>query len=79
MSEKNIESHDERDVVVRRGSKVDVHASEVLANTDLLNDAYDGENREHAMSLWAAAKSHPKACVWAFIMCFTIVSLSPRT
>ena len=77
MSEKNIESHDEKDVVVRRGSRISVDASEVLANNALLNDAYDGENREHAMGLWAAAKSHPKACFWAFIMCFTIVSISP--
>ncbi len=79
MSEKYIESHDEKDVVERRGSKIDARASVVLANQQLLNDAYEGENREHEMGLWAAAKSHPKACCWAFIMCFTIVSLSSRT
>ncbi|KAL9625825.1 MAG: hypothetical protein Q9160_000145 [Pyrenula sp. 1 TL-2023] len=79
MSEKNfddkhVESSDDNDVVQRRPStKVDVQASEVLANTDLLNDAYEGENREHATGLWEAAKTHPKACIWAFIMCFTIV------
>ncbi|KAL3952556.1 hypothetical protein ACCO45_012499 [Purpureocillium lilacinum] len=47
--------------------------SKVLANSDLMNDAVDGENREHEQGLWAAAKEHPWACMWAFIMCFTIV------
>ena len=75
MSEKNVQEYDE---VERRGSQIDARASVVLANQQLLNDAYAGEDREHAMGLWAAAKSHPKACCWAFIMCFTIVSLSPR-
>ena len=78
-SEKNFGTHNEEGTDVRRGSKVNVDNSEVLANSDLLNDAYDGENREHEMGLWAAAKTHPKACAWAFIMCFTIVSLSPRS
>jgi len=44
---------------------------EVLKN----QDAYDGENREHAQGTWEAFKSHPWACFWAFLMCFTIVSL----
>ena len=79
MSEKNIQAYDEKDVVERRGSAIDTRASVVLANNQLLADAYAGEDREHALGLWAAAKTHPKACCWAFIMCFTIVSLSPRT
>lgn len=54
----------------------DVLNSEVLVNTDLMNDAVDGENREHAMGVWEAVKGHPWACLWAFIMCFTIVSLT---
>lgn len=54
---------------------VDVLKSEALANPDILNDAYDGENREHAEGMWASFKTHPKACLWAFCMCFTIVSL----
>lgn len=57
------------------GQHVDTLYPEVLVNHDLFGDAVDGENREHDMSMWAAAKSHPKACIWAFIMCFTIVSL----
>jgi SP family general alpha glucoside:H+ symporter-like MFS transporter len=57
------------------GQHVDTLYPEVLVNQDLFGDAVDGENREHDMSMWAAAKSHPKACIWAFIMCFTIVSL----
>lgn len=48
---------------------------EVLANPELMNDAFDGENREHEMGVWEAAKSHPWACFWAFIFCFTIVCL----
>jgi MFS transporter, SP family, general alpha glucoside:H+ symporter len=48
--------------------------SEILVNPELMNDAFDGENREHEMGMWAAVKTHPKACFWAFIMSFTIVS-----
>jgi SP family general alpha glucoside:H+ symporter-like MFS transporter len=55
--------------------RVDVHHAEILANQDLMNDAFDGENREHEMGLWAAVKAHPWACFWAFTMCFTIVSI----
>jgi hypothetical protein len=44
-----------------------------LVDKDLMNDAFDGENREHALGVWAAAKQHPWACFWAFTMCFTIV------
>ncbi|KAK1984433.1 hypothetical protein LZ30DRAFT_557997, partial [Colletotrichum cereale] len=45
----------------------------VLANTAFMKDAFDGENEEHEQGWWEAAKTHPKACFWAFIMCFTIV------
>ncbi|PKX90745.1 maltose permease [Aspergillus novofumigatus IBT 16806] len=58
---------------VKEDGRVDAHHAEVLANKDLMNDAFDGENREHEMSLWAAVKAHPWACFWAFTMCFTIV------
>jgi SP family general alpha glucoside:H+ symporter-like MFS transporter len=51
----------------------DVENSEVLAKQDLMGDAFDGENREHEMGVWAAAKKYPWACFWAFLMCFTIV------
>jgi MFS transporter, SP family, general alpha glucoside:H+ symporter len=61
-----------------RGDEVEVHPpekpEEVLTNKDLMSDAFDGENREHEEGVWEAAKSHPWACMWAFIMCFTIVS-----
>lgn len=40
---------------------------------NILNDAYQGENREHEMGSWEAAKKHPMACLWAFVFCFTIV------
>ncbi|KAJ6456173.1 maltose permease [Mycena sanguinolenta] len=56
-----------------QNEKSDALYAEVLANQHLMNDAFDGENHEHAETLWQAAKTHPMACVWAFIMCFTIV------
>jgi hypothetical protein len=46
---------------------------EVLVDADLLNEAFDAENREHNMGVWQAIKSHPMACFWAFMMSFTIV------
>lgn len=55
---------------------VDLHHSEIKINQDLMIDAVDGENHEHEMGIWTAVKSHPWACLWAFIMCFTIVSTS---
>lgn len=55
-----------------------VKHSEVLANTEVLNDAYDGENREHQMGALEAVRKHPMACFWAFIMSFTIVRLRFR-
>lgn len=52
---------------------VEVSRSEVLANLDLMNQAIEGENREHQMGIWAAVKAYPMACLWSFMMCFTIV------
>ncbi|KAJ5198582.1 uncharacterized protein N7498_007699 [Penicillium cinerascens] len=63
---------DEKDELNSRGN-VEVHHDEVLANPDLMNDAFDGENLEHEMGVWTAVKAHPWACLWAFTMCFTIV------
>lgn len=54
-----------------------VNTGPVLADDILMNDAIDGENNEHAMTVWQAAKTYPWACFWAFMMCFTIVCLSP--
>jgi SP family general alpha glucoside:H+ symporter-like MFS transporter len=71
MSSGTIKPKDE----VYEGEQVDTQYPEVLVNPDLMGDAVDGENREHEMGMWAAVKSHPWACLWAFIMCFTIVSL----
>lgn len=48
--------------------------SEVLADKDLMSSALDGENNEHEETLWQSIKSHPMACFWAFVFCFTIVS-----
>lgn len=56
--------------------QANVDHAEVLANPELMNDAFDAEQREHEQGTWAAAKSHPWACFWAFVMCFTIVSYS---
>ncbi|KAK1564075.1 alpha glucoside transporter [Colletotrichum navitas] len=52
---------------------VDESNPKVLTDADFMNDAFDGENEEHKQGLWEAAKTHPKACFWAFIVCFTIV------
>ena len=60
------------------GEHVDILKADVLATPELMNDAFDGENREHEERIWASVKSHPWACLWAFIMCFTIVSLHSR-
>ncbi|KAK5060119.1 hypothetical protein LTR84_010003 [Exophiala bonariae] len=57
----------------QRVAQVDTNHSDVLINADLMNDAVDGENREHEMRIWEAVKSHPWACFWAFVMSFTIV------
>lgn len=54
-----------------------VHHKSDFLDPDILNDAYLGENREHQMGSWEAAKKHPMACLWAFIFCFTIVSYTP--
>lgn len=54
---------------------IDAPDTEVLGNKDLISDAIDAENQEHEMGVWEAVKTHPWACLWAFTMCFTIVSL----
>lgn len=55
--------------------KVEFQQTEkVLDDAHLLNEAFEGENKEHEMGAWEAAKKHPWACLWAFTMCFTIVS-----
>lgn len=58
--------------------KADVLHSDVLINQQLMDDAVDGENREHEMSMLAAVKQYPWACFWGSVMCFTIVSPFPR-
>jgi SP family general alpha glucoside:H+ symporter-like MFS transporter len=50
---------------------------QVLSEKDIMENAFEAENREHDMGLWEAVKDHPVACFWAFIFCFTIVSLGP--
>lgn len=57
-----------------REKDVGFHKSDDFVDPNILNDAYQGENREHEMGSWEAAKKHPMACMWAFIFCFTIVS-----
>lgn len=73
-----VESHQSDGVDIDHPEKADILHSEVLINADLMNDAVDAENREHEEGLWASVKSHPWACFWAFVMCFTIVSLFPH-
>ncbi len=54
--------------------RVDTDHAEILTKPALMENAFDGENREHEMGVWEAAKKHPWGCFWAFVMCFTIVS-----
>ncbi len=54
---------------------LDGHQAGAIVDKDLLADAFKAENVEHEMGLWEAAKTHPLACFWAFIMAFTIVSI----
>lgn len=49
--------------------------NDVLRDEELLNEAYRAENVEHQMGLWEAFKVHKLACLYAFLMAFTIVSL----
>lgn len=71
-------THNEKsgaDDVMREKSIGGGHHAEVLDNKELMTDAQIAEAREHEMTLWEAVKDHPMACFWAFIFCFTIVSL----
>lgn len=54
--------------------KHNIHQSEILVDANLMSNAYGAENREHEMGVWDAVKTHPMACFWAFVFCFTIVS-----
>ncbi|WQF77564.1 Putative major facilitator, sugar transporter, major facilitator superfamily [Colletotrichum destructivum] len=75
MSTGVVEGHDAGRVDEKQAGAhhVDAPNSKVLGDTDFMNDAFDGENEEHELGMWEAVKTHPKACFWAFIMCFTIV------
>jgi SP family general alpha glucoside:H+ symporter-like MFS transporter len=68
-------SNEKQDDLHLDAAHIDVPEAEVLGNKDLISDAIDGENQEHDMGVWEAVKTHPWACLWAFTMCFTIVSL----
>ena len=50
--------------------------SELFVDKDVMNDAFQGEAREHEMGVWEAVKEYPMACFWAFLFCFTIVCLA---
>lgn len=70
--------HDDQPVVEDTGDlkqEKGVLHQEVLGDQELMNEAFHGENAEHEQGLWESAKNHPMACIWAFIFCFTIVSL----
>ena len=63
---------------VMREKSIGGHHAEILENKDLMTDAQNAEAREHEMGLWEAVKDHPMACFWAFVFCFTIVSVPLR-
>lgn len=66
-ADRNAPPSEKGEKVEKVDEKIDVHQAEILT------DAVDGENHEHEMGVWEAAKQYPWACFWAFIMCFTIV------
>ena len=47
---------------------------ETLDDKDLLEASYEAETREKEMGVLEAVKTHPWACFWATVFCFTIVS-----
>lgn len=61
----DMERHDDAATQVGR--------DDVIHNKELLEEAFAAETHEHSMTVWQAAKSYPAACIWAFIMAFTIV------
>ena len=73
IDQKN-EAHNAAQVDMQDLEEKNVLQSEILINPDLMHDAFDGELREHEMGIWAAVKTHPMACFWAFLFSFTIVS-----
>ncbi|OSS43334.1 hypothetical protein B5807_12036 [Epicoccum nigrum] len=46
---------------------------ETLDDKDLLEASYEAETRENEMGVLEAVKTHPWACFWATVFCFTIV------
>ena len=50
---------------------------QIVMDKEMFTDAIQGENREHAMTMWEAVNTYPMACIWAFVMAFTIVSEDP--
>ena len=66
--------NDDRRVSVKDLKEHNAFHSEVLVDQDLMNNAFEAETKEHQQGVWDAVKSHPMACFWAFLFCFTIVS-----
>ena len=61
------------DIEVAPQDEKSAHRPDPISDKGLLADAFQGENQEHDMTLWQAAKTYPWGCFWAFIMAFTIV------
>ncbi|KAF2024251.1 hypothetical protein EK21DRAFT_117987 [Setomelanomma holmii] len=64
----------DRDNIDSEVTQKAAHGSpEILSDKELMNNAYEAENREHENGLWEAVMDHPMACFWAFVFCLTIV------
>jgi SP family general alpha glucoside:H+ symporter-like MFS transporter len=75
MSEKHeVQRSGSADIGIEELKDHNLMQSDILVDKELMINAYDGENAEHEETVWEAAKTHPMACLWAFIFCFTIVS-----
>lgn len=42
--------------------EVDIQHAETLKNEEFMDEAVGGENREHQLGAWEAAKTHPLVC-----------------
>ena len=73
---KNEMLYDDRSDIDHDLKQQNIDHAVISAHHEHLDDAFLGETREHEMGTWEAVKNYPMACFWAFLMCFTIVSLA---
>lgn len=70
-----LQKQESRHSGLHKGDDIGVTHADRVGKMDFMSEAVEGENREHSMGLWESFKNYPWGCMWAFIMCFTIVSV----